>query len=168
MKCLYESFERICIIKPVTSRPASAERYVICLSYKGISNTMLSLSSSCNKDFDALNWRDNMLKIAADENNKTITTSSNETNNQGGEMGSEDDTNLYNYLDVMDKNMLYLNMKACFQIISFLENNDKYEKRRFTIEGEGNKMTAMHYEEGYGSSTQQQLNFSVYNNYWKI
>lgn len=32
---IYQKFEKFCIVKPITSRPASAERYLICIGFLG-------------------------------------------------------------------------------------------------------------------------------------
>ena len=48
MQYLYESFETVVCIKPITSRPASAERYVVCQNYIG-SETELDGKQWCSQ-----------------------------------------------------------------------------------------------------------------------
>ena len=47
---LYECFEKVAFVKPVLSRPASAERYLVCYGYEGTS-----------VEFEGCKWRDQML-----------------------------------------------------------------------------------------------------------
>lgn len=51
MHSLNHFFEDFCILKPITSRPASAERYVFFKNFKGLSS-----------DFDLLGWRNEMME----------------------------------------------------------------------------------------------------------
>ena len=50
MQYLFSHFQRLAVVKPVTSRPASAERYVICLGYQGKTQDF-GLESFCNTIF---------------------------------------------------------------------------------------------------------------------
>ncbi len=93
MMHLYNSFETLVFMKPITSRPASAERYVVCLNYNGLDTS-----------FDALSWRDEIIDCLE--------------NKKDGETSSFDD-----YLDEIDMKMLQLNIHACSAIISRLEQS---------------------------------------------
>lgn len=50
LQYLYENFESVTCIKPITSRPASAERYVVCKNYVG-----------SETELDGKKWYSNML-----------------------------------------------------------------------------------------------------------
>lgn len=50
------SYNEIFIYKPVTSRPANSERYIICKGFKGISDTLLQ-----NLEKMLLKWKDNKI-----------------------------------------------------------------------------------------------------------
>lgn len=90
---LYNSFETLVFMKPITSRPASAERYVVCLNYNGL-----------DASFDALSWRDETIDCLE---------------NKDGEASSFEN----DYLDEIDMKMLQLNIHACSAIISQLEQS---------------------------------------------
>lgn len=47
---LYNSFEKLIILKPITSRPASAERYLVALNFDGLDSS-----------FDIISWRDEIV-----------------------------------------------------------------------------------------------------------
>ena len=94
MRHLSNSFEEIVILKPIASRPASAERYVICLNYYGLSNK----SSS---SFDLLSWRNDIIDSLGKSSVKTNSI-------------------IDSILDDIDLNMLQLNVEACSAIISHL------------------------------------------------
>ncbi|RHZ75885.1 hypothetical protein Glove_208g65 [Diversispora epigaea] len=51
---LYRHFERICIVKPLPSRPANSERYVICCNLKEKSPQIISYLLEVNKKFHEL------------------------------------------------------------------------------------------------------------------
>lgn len=105
MKFLSTLFGKIQVIKPIASRPASAERYVMFHNFRGV-----------DKNFDILRWRDNMidgdLTLVVD---KEMTKSS---------YRFSDD--FEDFLDTIDLNMLSLNIRACSNIIACLwEEEDK-------------------------------------------
>jgi hypothetical protein len=95
---LYNSFEKLVFLKPVTSRPASAERYVVCLHYNGL-----------NPSFDVLSWRNDIV------DNAEMTD-------------EDVDHYVENYLDQIDCNMLQLNIQACSEIISSLHQEEENVK----------------------------------------
>ena len=87
---LLQSFEKLTIIKPILSRPASAERYVICLNY--------CPSEDCNLDLKE--WRDEVI-------NQNIESKSNDS--------------LERYVMTKDRDILKLNIRACWAILSHME-----------------------------------------------
>jgi hypothetical protein len=96
--------------KPITSRPASAERYLICNGFHG--NPI---------GWDGPKWCSNIFlgRISSGTTHSTSTTTDNNNNNN-----STDDisfTKLHAYLNEFDCNMYKLNIKACFTILTYLE-----------------------------------------------
>jgi len=98
MRHLFDNFEKIIIVKPVLSRPASAERYVVCVGY----------DSPSLFRWDALEWRDRLL------NDDAFRTS---------QLQGESNINFEEYLNKIDGEILKLNVKACFGILSVLQKN---------------------------------------------
>jgi len=96
LKSLFHVFTKVTVVKPISSRPASAERYLVFEGYKG---TPLP--------WDGRKWQSAILlgntSSAADNNN------------------SELETNLMDCLDECDRDILKLNQKACFEILSYME-----------------------------------------------
>ena len=88
MQYMLQVFDKITVVKPISSRPASAERYVVFQGYKG-----------APLDFDGPKWQSCMLLAA----NDAI------------------DDNLKHVLDECDRDLLQLNQKACFEILSYME-----------------------------------------------
>ena len=83
-------FEEVRILKPISSRPASAERYVVFNDFKGR-----------EASWNAQHWQSRMfLCIVPTSTSLRFTV----------------------YLDMCDRDMLFLNLKACFNILSFLES----------------------------------------------
>jgi hypothetical protein len=54
---LMQLFDKITVVKPITSRPASAERYVVFQGYKGTPH-----------DYDGPQWQRNLLNTTTTEN----------------------------------------------------------------------------------------------------
>ncbi len=92
---LYNSFEKLIFLKPVTSRPASAERYVVCLNYNGL-----------DPSFDLLSWRDDVAH--SEEESEILHTN----------------TYVDSCLDSIDRDMLQLNFQACAEIVSILREEE--------------------------------------------
>lgn len=98
MKDIFLLFADVIAVKPISSRPASAERYVVCRGFHGLpphwdgqqwmNRILLGRTTFCGGDYD----RQTQLKAF---------------------MG---------YLDKFDHAMASLNLKTCFSILSFLEN----------------------------------------------
>jgi cap1 methyltransferase len=93
MRSLHDSFEWIREFKPISSRPASSERYAIFMGFRG-------LPSLWN---GGPNWISNVLIGGVLVHPKSHYAEFDE------------------YLDRFDRDMLLLNLKACFQILTTLE-----------------------------------------------
>lgn len=91
MRDLYDFFDELIILKPISSRPASAERYVVCKGYRGL------------HDFDGTEWMNSVFLRRLTPQDKL--------------RYAEFD----NKLDEFDKDLLQLNLKACFAILSLLD-----------------------------------------------
>jgi cap1 methyltransferase len=101
MKDLFFLFDCMIALKPISSRPASAERYVVCTGFKGLP-----------QGWDGPRWRNRILL------GESIS---------GGSMKVDQDetkvtNHLNHYLDQFDCDLLHLNLKACFSILSYLES----------------------------------------------
>jgi cap1 methyltransferase len=84
---LHRMFQSMIVLKPISSRPASAERYAVFAGFAGTP-----------ADFDGLSWRNDVLLAGVDV-----------------------DKTLLAYLDKFDRNLLELNVKTCFEILTHLE-----------------------------------------------
>jgi cap1 methyltransferase len=104
MKDLAIRFEDFIITKPISSRPASAERYLVLVGCKGV-----------GLNFQGRKWRDSIFLA-----------------NSGSDVGSYKDQKVELYLDLLDRDMQLLNIKACFAILSQIkiwqvgENEETY------------------------------------------
>ena len=96
MKDLVHRFRDFIITKPICSRPASAERYLVLFGFRDVGS-----------DVDYRKWRDS---IFLDKSIHCISGANNE-------MGLK----LEAYLDSFDYHMLQLNVKACSAILSTME-----------------------------------------------
>ncbi|XP_067947035.1 cap-specific mRNA (nucleoside-2'-O-)-methyltransferase 1-like [Watersipora subatra] len=57
-------FEEVCLMKPVTSRPANSERYIVCKGYRSAPGDILRLYLSCiNEEFDRLGFSSAQQKL---------------------------------------------------------------------------------------------------------
>lgn len=101
MKDLFFFFDSMIALKPISSRPASAERYVVCAGFKGLP-----------PGWDGPRWRNRMfLGESVSVGSMTLDHDDEETTDH-----------LYHYLDRFDCDMLNLNLKACFSILSYMES----------------------------------------------
>jgi cap1 methyltransferase len=96
MQDLLSRFESIRIIKPISSRPASAERYVVFSNFHGRPPS-----------WQAQDWQNKILL---------------------GVPSSSLLPSLPLYLDTFDRDMLQLNLRACFSILTCLENRTRCEE----------------------------------------
>ena len=95
-------FDKMTFVKPVLSRPASAERYLVCQGYV------------CDKEFDGMKWRDKMLS------------------NDVEEATARTYPPLEKFMDSFDRDMIRLNIDTCASIINYLnakERGDVLPKR---------------------------------------
>ena len=97
MRSLYEAFDQVIFFKQISSRPASSERYVVCRGFKGLPS-----------DWDGPKWISSML--------------------MGEELcfrNSPMDTRLHELINRFDRDLLALNIKTCFAILSYMERKAK-------------------------------------------
>lgn len=108
MNDLFLAFDKLVAMKPISSRPASAERYVICSGFHGLP-----------QGWNGVQWRSQM--FLADWNMQQ----------RGGAAPANDNSPLWRYLDEFDQHMLNLNLTTCFDILTYLERkaqNNFYEQ----------------------------------------
>ena len=106
---IWQNFDHMIVVKPISSRPASAERYVVFSGFKGT-----------NASFDGSKWRDHTF-----------------LGDTGQGICSDDEAKqsryLNIYLDAIDLDMITLNLKTCIAILSHLQRrvrnieHDDYE-----------------------------------------
>jgi cap1 methyltransferase len=101
---LYDKFERMTFVKPVVSRPASAERYLVCCGYDGQS-----------EGWDGLLWRKEILNEVQ---------CSKETGPSTGQV-TDKYSNLNALMDSFDIRMLQLNIHACQSILDHLHTTSR-------------------------------------------
>ena len=90
MHDLFAQFDRMIVVKPISSRPASAERYVVCRGFRGR-----------GVEWSGPRWRDQMFlgRPSIDPGHKIMAR----------------------YLNVLDRDFLTLNLKACYAVLNHLE-----------------------------------------------
>lgn len=88
-------FDKMTFVKPILSRPASAERYLVCAGYCGNESGM---------DWDGLAWRDQML-----------------SDYQGNICAQKNCTQFDEFVDSYDRSMLQLNIDSCHSIMNYLD-----------------------------------------------
>lgn len=99
-------FESMQVLKPISSRPASAERYVVCHGFQGN-----------EADWTGPGWMNRMFLA----NSGLLPSSPTTTNTIVGLLPTNQKQRLHQYLDEFDRDMLRLNLKTCFAILSYLE-----------------------------------------------
>jgi len=87
---LFRSFEKVSVVKPILSRPASAERYIVCKNFKPL--------AVWEGKVDV--WRETILN---------------------GNYQEEIDETVEKYLMKKDFDVLNLNLRACFDILTYME-----------------------------------------------
>ena len=93
---LADVFDQVQVLKPITSRPASSERYVMFRGFKGLS-----------EGFDVLEWRETAISgLVLCKND-------------------DDDYRLHRFLDEVDHDMVSLNIRACSNIIECLRSEEE-------------------------------------------
>ena len=94
MRYLYDTFDQVMIVKPISSRPASAERYLVCRGY------------ACpDAEWSGFMWREEMIAVS----------------NENKAPPDQKYAKLEEMMDVFDREMLELNIKTCRDIINYLD-----------------------------------------------
>mmetsp|Transcript_5308 Transcript_5308/g.11228 ORF Transcript_5308/g.11228 Transcript_5308/m.11228 type:complete len:556 (+) Transcript_5308:74-1741(+) len=94
LRNLYGCFDKMTFVKPTSSRPASAERYLVCCGYDGVGSR-----------WDGLAWKQHQMDITSAElQNKVY-----------------DCTPLHNLVNEFDLDMLKLNVESCGKIVEYLQ-----------------------------------------------
>jgi cap1 methyltransferase len=108
LRHLFLSFHDLIAIKPISSRPASAERYVVCVGFRGNP-----------PGWDARQWCNHMYleSPCPYTDNALLGNSSN---------FADAERCLARYLNEFDRDLSHLNLKACFSILSYLESKYMY------------------------------------------
>ena len=107
VKALFQAFDKMTVVKPISSRPASAERYVVFAGYKG-----------APPHFDGHKWQHDIFLGQ---------------NTGGDEDHPELETNLLYCLDECDRDILHLNQKACFEILSYMERKTQAHSQDWSV-----------------------------------
>lgn len=95
MRYLFLTFDSLIVVKPISSRPASAERYVVCSGFKG-----------CPLGWTGPKWRDGIF-LGRSEATSGIT---------------QDVQRFDHYLIQTERDLLLLNQKACNAILAYLQS----------------------------------------------
>ena len=122
MHFLFKSFKKIMIVKPISSRPASLERYIVCYGWKYDANDSDDIMTV---DY-VLSWRNEMLQAYND------TMLQQPKNNNNITLYKEDEL-VSNYLNIIDYNILQLNMQVCRAILSYLEQKQSTSNKNKTM-----------------------------------
>jgi len=102
-------FDTVAILKPVSSRPASAERYVV---FSGFDVARRARGAgSENGKWDGRLWQKRIVETASISEKTPCSRAP----------GSPNAKRLFRFLDEFDRDMLSLNLKACSSILSHLE-----------------------------------------------
>jgi cap1 methyltransferase len=90
------AFRDVLLTKPISSRPASAERYLVASGFQGLPT-----------DWDPRSWRDRMFL------------------GQASGLHQPEEHAGFRLIDIFDRDMLMLNLKACFAILSYMETKER-------------------------------------------
>ena len=96
---LYRMFDRMTFLKPISSRPASAERYLVCCGYVGP-----------GPGWDGLAWRERMMLEESPESRGPA---------------REEYSSLESLMDSFDGEMAKLNLDACRSIVNYLDDKKR-------------------------------------------
>lgn len=99
-------FESMQVLKPISSRPASAERYVVFRDFQGN-----------EADWSGPGWMNRMFLA----NSGLLPSPSSPFPTTVASLSTNQIKRLHQYLDEFDRDMLRLNLKTCFAILSYLE-----------------------------------------------
>ena len=126
LNCLYSCFDIITFMKPISSRPASAERYLVCGGYAGAKH-----------GWDGLRWREQLI-----HSQKWTHVSRNVI----------DALPIEALMDSVDREMLQLNIDSCRSIVNYLnEKKDRVElgDNSYTYETQRECIDINSYEEAW-------------------
>jgi cap1 methyltransferase len=98
-------FEKVTVVKPISSRPASAERYVVCYGFLGHPISDWSGQRWCNDIYLGRPYQSSDHTTPSTDHVKYI----------------DKELELLRYLDEFDRDMYTLNLKATFAILSYIE-----------------------------------------------
>ena len=129
MRSMYDFFDCMEMIKPVSSRPASSERYAIFSSFKGLPQNWGGGRS----------WYNSVLIGRCLQKDLTFYA------------------RLDEFLDNFDRDMLLLNLKACFAILSHLE------RKSASNESNKNKRRGIEFREN-----RKRINIKMYKHGWQL
>ena len=101
MQELYNCFDTLQFLKPISSRPASAERYLVCTGFQGMTCSSSIMSDPQHHVFYGPKWINEILLAG---------------------QGLQIDSTLQAFLARVDRDMLKLNLKACFAVLSKMES----------------------------------------------
>jgi len=105
---IHKVFYSLQLTKPISSRPASAERYLIATGFQGM-----------HPLWNPHEWRDSLFLGRGLDTNETVTKQ------------------VSSFLDLFDNQALHLNATACFSILSYLETKQRdTEKDRLLLSSE--------------------------------
>ena len=104
LRYLYGYFDKMTFVKPTSSRPASAERYLVCCGYNGVGS-----------GWDGLAWKQHQMDMTTSStilpNNEVV----------------YDCTPLDNLANEFDIDMLKLNVESCRSIVDYLRKKSEGE-----------------------------------------
>lgn len=127
MRDLYDYFDQVVVLKPISSRPASAERYVVCTGFRGA------------REFDGTQWMNSVI-LRRESKQDRIRYSS-----------------LDKMLDEFDRDLLQLNLKTCFGILSTLDRKSATQN-----------LSSMQDDETSWGSHLPTLNVDMYRHAWRL
>ena len=158
MTHLYMSFDSVIAVKPISSRPASAERYVVGYGYHG---------HACN--WSGQRWCNDLYLSRPCAISNYAATDINY---------NKKETELLRYLDEFDRDMYQLNLKATFAILAYIER--KYLQRGILNEvedGDDSEGSDADSEYPYGfdddddeddQNVQSRINIPLYRMAWRL
>lgn len=130
-------FHQLVALKPISSRPASAERYLVCSNFKGLPSPRWDGRKWISRMFLGLHGQPQQQQLSQ---------------------------RIVCYLDQFDCDMLGLNLKACFHVLSFLESKCLAAN---TNAGQSNSFVS---DFGYSSSNDNDsiVDIEAYKHAWQL
>ena len=117
---LFDFFDDMKIIKPISSRPASSERYLVCTGFRGVS-----------RDFSGTDWINSV--IMRDHHRRLWLPKVSRESEQDNIRYASLDTKM----DEFDHDLLQLNLKACFAILSCLDRKTAAAQNSWNMQDMG-------------------------------